>query len=300
MSRVILFGAGASYGNGDVVPERPPLGNRLFDELVRCFPQSWGAMPTEVADAFRANFEQGMALVWERHSQATASLMQHMALYFVQFRPKTVGTTLYCRLVRAILDNGSEKDVLLSTLNYECLLDMSIWGAGLGICYGGEAAAGQLSLLKLHGACNFLPEGIGASRGVTFSRGVSFGTSIRPTGDLNEVVAFCLGNNALPPAMCLFMPGKPVQVSSAQIEQMQHEWREAVSTAERVAIVGVFPNGQDTHLWDCLGDTNAELLYVGGEEPFRDWCATNRPTLPSRFLSDRFDTAFDDLVELMA
>jgi hypothetical protein len=295
----ILFGAGASYGVGDIVPERPPLGNQLFAELARCFRGSWGALPSEVALLFAENFEKGMALLWERFSPSVPALMQHMAIYFVQLRPRSPGATLYCRLVRAIEAAGARERVLLSTLNYECLLEHSIWHASVPVNYGDFPNRDGITVWKLHGACNLLPEGIAATRGVSFSSGVGFGTAIRPAKDLNEVLEFCLGDNSLPPVMCLFMPGKPIQVSAGSISAVQAAWREKVLTADRVAVVGVFPNVEDTHVWDTLAKVPGELVYVGAAEPFEKWVAEYRSGRPARLLAERFDAAFDSLVNLV-
>jgi hypothetical protein len=45
VAKVVLFGAGASYGAGGIVPDSPPLGWDLYDRLCRCYPDSWGALP---------------------------------------------------------------------------------------------------------------------------------------------------------------------------------------------------------------------------------------------------------------
>lgn len=295
----ILFGAGASYGVGDIVPERPPLGNQLFAELARCFRGSWGSLPAEVAQLFAENFEKGMALLWERFSPSVPTLMQHMAIYFVQFRPRSPGATLYCRLVRAIETASARERVLLSTLNYECLLDHSIWHMSVPVNYGDFPNGGGITVWKLHGACNLLPVGIAATRGVSFTSGVGFGTTIRPAKDLNEILEFCLGDNSLPPVMCLFMPGKPIQVSAGSISGVQAAWREKVMTADRVAVVGVFPNVEDTHVWDTLANIQGELIYVGGADPFEKWRAQYRPDKPAKLLAERFDAAFEPLINLM-
>jgi hypothetical protein len=39
---VILFGAGASYGAGHVLPQVPPLGPNLYDALAAQYPDKWG------------------------------------------------------------------------------------------------------------------------------------------------------------------------------------------------------------------------------------------------------------------
>ena len=57
-SVVILFGAGASYGAGNVLPYPPPLGRDLYDKLSDEFPATWGpdSRLGRFADAFRRDF----------------------------------------------------------------------------------------------------------------------------------------------------------------------------------------------------------------------------------------------------
>jgi len=52
MERVVLFGAGASYGAEHVLPDVPPLGKNLYGELCRRFPDNWNAVPKAVREAF--------------------------------------------------------------------------------------------------------------------------------------------------------------------------------------------------------------------------------------------------------
>jgi hypothetical protein len=299
MSNLILFGAGASFGAGEILPERPPLGNQLFAELARSFPGSWGSMPAELNRLFAANFERGMELLWKQFSPVVPGLMQHMAIYFVQFRPRQPGETLYCKLIRQIEAAHGRERVLLSTLNYECLLEQSVWSAGVPVNYGEFPDPGAITIWKLHGACNMFPDGIMATRAASFSSGATFGTGIRVAKDFNEVLEFCLGDNALPPVMCLFMPEKPVQASPSAIGALQAAWRARVMEAEKVAVVGVFPNLQDTHVWNALADAPGHLYYVGGEAPFREWVDQHRSGKPATFLGERFDAAFDRLTKLI-
>lgn len=297
---MILFGAGASFGAGSIAPERPPLGNQLFMELARCFPGSWGSLPHEVSALFSGSFEQGMAHLWANYSQAVPELMQQMAIYFVQFRPLAVGSTLYCRLIADLSERRLLSSITFSTLNYECLLEHSIWNRGLTVNYGTEVDDAAVTVWKLHGGCNLLPEGIGATREVSFTSGVSFGTALRPAKDLNEVLEFCLGNNALPPAMCLFMPGKPIQVSAGSISEIQQAWRESVSGAEAVIVIGVHPNPADTHLWETLAAYSGTLAYVGDSEAFTKWAAAYRSGRQHECIGSTFEAAYDNLLQLAA
>ena len=298
MTRVILFGAGASFGAGDVFPTHPPppLGNQLFGELARCYPRSWGALPSDIDSNFRENFEVGMGILWERYSPVIPELMQQMALYFIQFRPRAPGSSLYCSFAKEIRQRGLANQVLLSTLNYECLLELAISQQSIRVNYGDfPGPDGSVTVWKLHGSCNFLPAGIQATRGVSFTRGVTFNTRVHAVDDLNEAVTFCLSDNALPPVMCLFMEGKPTQVAPGSVVAMQEAWRAEVASADKVAVIGVHPNPADAYLWDALATTPGSLLYIGNKSAFGTWAEENRGKRDSRFIAKSFGEGFERL-----
>lgn len=57
MKKLIVFGAGASFGSED---NMPPLSNSLFAKLVEAYPSSWGQIGEEVSRLFQDDFEKGM------------------------------------------------------------------------------------------------------------------------------------------------------------------------------------------------------------------------------------------------
>ena len=127
---VFLFGAGASYGAGDIVPEPPPLGTQLYGALSHVYPKSWGAVPKEAKQKFEErNFEDGMEIIYEKYSTAIPQLMREMAVYLIQFRPSS-GRSLYSRLARTVQKNSLLPQVLFSTINYDCVLEFSLLGLG--------------------------------------------------------------------------------------------------------------------------------------------------------------------------
>jgi len=131
VSSVILFGAGASFGAGGIIPNNPPLGVELYPELAKSFPKSWGALPDDAKGQFASNFEKGMGIIWDKYSGAIMELMRHMALYFAQFRPRQPGSTAYATLAKEIRQRKLENQIIIATLNYECLLELEFSHAGL-------------------------------------------------------------------------------------------------------------------------------------------------------------------------
>ena len=98
-----------------------------------------------------------------------------------------------------------------------------------------------MQVWKLHGSCNFLPEGIAATRGVGFRYGVVFESDIRPVFPL-EARRWIAGDTALYAAMCLYTVDKPLQVGASVITALQQAWARAVDNADIVVIVGTRPH----------------------------------------------------------
>jgi hypothetical protein len=268
--RLVLFGAGASYGCGDVSPRPPPLGGQLFAALSRLY-ASWRGVPADVAVLFRKNFESGMAALIERHSHAIAPLMQDMAIFFSMFGFARDASNLYTRIVKA--ETGG--NILWATLNYECLLELAVASVGNKIGYFQDPplTQGEVPVWKLHGSCNFKVSGLEATRGISFSSGISFGAGIEPI-ELSAVRTHYKGNTALYPAMALFAKGKPIAMSPDPVQWAQRRWAEHVSVATRTLVIGVHPNKDDEHIWGPLRRAPGALGYVGDPKAFNDWRAT--------------------------
>lgn len=243
-----------------------------------------------------------MAATWPEPT--TFPLMREMGLFFLQFKPKLPDRTYYGRLGEAIAARGKTDEILLSTINYDVLIEDSLnqQRAAVYYCYpppdAPEGFERTVSLFKLHGSCNFFVAGAGA-RGVAFSGGVlvdGFGVYCAPQV---EAEALLQTADALPPVMCYYMNPKLVQVASGWLNDHQQEWQSHVASAEKVAIVGVRPNVADEHLWNALASTEAELLYVGNAEQFQEWSSDVRNGRPSRVIGHRFGDSVDALIEEM-
>jgi hypothetical protein len=294
--RVVLFGAGASFGSGSVVPTPPPLGAGLFPVLHRLY-ASWRSIPDDAAKLFVPNFEAGMAAVTEKYSMAIAPLMQDMAIFFAAFGMRPEDDNLYLRLLR---DTAARKDLIWSTLNYECLLEIAGSILTHPINYFAEPtdSSKELPVWKLHGSCNFKVTGLEATRGVSFGGGVVFGGGIHPMNP-GEVRAHYKGTTALYPAMALYAKGKPIAMSPAPIQDAQKRWAERVRSADKVLLIGVRPNADDAHLWDPLKETDAAIAYVGGKSELDAWIAAHRSTKPTEYLGNRWTSTYDAAIDFL-
>lgn len=300
MERVILFGAGASYGAEHILPDAPPLGKDIYAELSRCFPGSWGALPKDIKDTFTEGFEQGMQLLWDRCSSSIAPLMRHMTLYLAQFRPDGSLQDLYSRLFAELKDQGVAGGVLYSTLNYECVLELAASARGMTIEYGeGETSADIVRIWKLHGSCNFISANLQVGGGISFSRGIVFEGGLRPV-DPNDAIQYCLSNTGLYPAMALYMDAKPIQIGQAVVHQIQKRWGEVVRNAKRVLIVGVHPYPQDAHIWGPLAQSQGELAYVGPKQAFENWMRNHRQGELGQWLGAQWDQCFSETVSFIS
>ena len=294
-SIVLLFGAGASYGAGDIIPEQPPLGFQLYKRLAEIYPSSWGVFPSTLKVNFEENFEAGMEIIYKDHSQNIAELMQQMAVYFIQFRPYSE-SSLYCKLIQDLQNIGLLNAVLFSTLNYECVLEFSLLNQGFSIAYFDKGEeSNQVPVWKLHGSCNMFSKNFALSQGVKFTRGISFGGGLQALFDVGTVVEKCLVDTGLPPAMCLYMKGKRLQVSPAIIERLQVDWQNAVMNCQAVICVGVNPLPEDSHIWRPLAETEAHFYFIGSEEAFLEWRQDYRSN-PSEFLGSHFDQGYPILL----
>ncbi len=290
---IFLFGAGASYGAGGIIPERPPLGLDLYPILERIYPSTWGDLPSDVKEVFRQDFEKGMQIIYDTWGMAIPVLMRELAIYFIQFRPFNK-STLYCKLISFLDEKRVLSRALLSTLNYECVLEFSLLEQGHQIAYFNNVAENTIPVWKLHGSCNMFSHNVQASPDVYYGTGVSFEGGLQGELDSNKVIEHCLIETGLSPAMCLYMRGKPLQVSPSVIADIQRAWAEAIETCKAIFCIGVRPLLEDEHIWRPLGNTSGQLYFVGNERDFEEWRSANRNG-SSEFLGSRFNTSFSSI-----
>ncbi len=290
---LFLFGAGASFGAGGILPEPPPLGGQLFRLLANQYRGTWGQLPPDIALQMERNFEAGMGLVQERFATAIPGLMREMALYFSQFRPYK-RSSLYCRLVRDLVDTLPA--LAFSTLNYECVLEHSLLEAGMKIDYFGSGDDNGVPVWKLHGSCNMFSHQLQASEGIFYNTGITFEGGIEASLDRNDIAARCLAGSALAPAMSLYMVGKPLAISPSVIRSVQGIWAEAAKNAKAVICVGVRAHPPDTHIWEPLASAPAPIHFVGDEVSFERWCSSvGRRGV---FLGSRFSNSYSSIIQI--
>ncbi len=295
---VILFGAGASYGAGGIAPAAPPLGDSLIATLIEAYPNTWGSLGDDVLRRFRADgFEAGMGWVWQNMRNAPQVLQKALGHFFAQHHLAHPEACAYVSLLRGLKARLAGDPIMLATLNYELTLEESVVTAGLRWNYGDHLGAGSQALVvKPHGSCNFISGGLQLQGGVRFSTGITFESEPKVLSR-QQAYAYCNDpNNNLPPSMVVFMEGKPTAVCPNLLRAMQEAFDKVVREAKTVLIVGVNPHIVDTHIWDCISETDAEIVFCGDETAYEKWQAECRCDGPARFVGRYFAEAVGDLV----
>ncbi len=286
--RLILFGAGASFGCERASPYCPPRGAELFDDLQKQYPDAWGKLPKSWRMKFVPNFEPGMKELWDSGSHDVSALMRCMADYFARFRP--LPGSAYHRLLEHLNSLGTLRGTYFSTLNYDCLLEYAGRQFRHNIQYFSPDPTNGVGLTvwKIHGSCNFLPASVsGSASGVTYAAShVKWDGKIRIV-DASQVAPF-VAKSAFYPAMAVFMEGKPVHSHQSRIKELQSSWADAVLRADAVGIIGVRPNEADTHIWQPLAKTDAELVVIGNRKEYQAWAKARRTGKSTSVVGNKF------------
>lgn len=277
MPALILLGAGASFGSGDVQPCCPPLGNGsdgLFARLEAAGGQA-ATLPADLKSLFRTDFEKGMARFYEYAHGDIMRFQREMAAYLAAFSPGRENA--YIRLIRTI---GPRRAVYAS-LNYDLLFELAAESLGLNTFYGAEPSARAVRLLKFHGSSNFWPDiPVGMIRNCTLKGSGRADTqaSIKPLNQ-EQALQRCREEDSVAPAMAMYAEGKAVKISPDYVERQQELWKAAVRDASRVFVVGVKVHNADVHVWGELANTRASVTYFGqvsDEQPYEQWISDNR------------------------
>jgi hypothetical protein len=266
MRIAILFGAGASFGSGNVNPYPPPLGANLYADLAEQFPQSWGSLPSEIAEVFEKNqFEEAMVAIWATPSALVQQLLIDMTIYFSRFRAGATRSDCYSQLIDVLTTTRLCRSTGIATLNYECVFDEIMARAGRSPTYlAPKPTARQSVLWKLHGACNLLaPIEIYNSTMVSVSHYYEGPIEVYPLDRIGEKYG---GGYSMPAAMSLFAKGKHTPVASNFVGIARDHWAQWVRRSDVSIIIGAHPNYGDAHVWSPIIEGRSLVWYVGGTE----------------------------------
>lgn len=272
MKVLFLFGAGASHGchgASDYSGKEPPLGRQLFDRL-RDFSELWAREPEGV---FREDFELGLrAVLQDGDGRRAWPLMVEMQRYLWTLRLGEAST--YQQFAEALRATGAE--IVLSTLNYDVLLEYACDHAGVPVHYafGDGAGLGAWPLYKLHGSISWVS-------GANFIAGGASAVDIqlgycRFVGTYREFEA-SLASNELGAIISLYEPGKVTLLERRLVEAIRDSWADQVRGCDALVCIGVKPVHHDEHVWGPIGESSAPIFVVGYDDETReDWNALRR------------------------
>jgi hypothetical protein len=279
---VIVFGAGASYGAGHVLPAAPPLGLDLYDALATQYPNVWGPdshIGKMWADKLRRDFERTMAEDVVPWVPSLTLLEWHRCVsqFFARYSLEEHGRDCYSMLLSGLRTKGLLARVTFGTLNYDCLLEQAIARLGIDVDYllDDFVSSSSIPLAKIHGSCNFVSIDLGSRRALLTNAnasGVECGFDRLPLTKLPERLQDKFGRHeqAFFPVLSLYSPYKPSILASVKLQGLRNTLTQRLTQTTAVLIVGIKPNPQgDQHLWDPIAQSSApKILYVGSTADF--------------------------------
>ena len=299
--RVVLFGAGASFGSPGIIPVSPPLGVDLYKVLAKTFPKNWGAMSEELKIKFEEHFEIGMGALWSMYPAAVSSLkpgapspnilMQDLTRFFISFRIAPNQQDAYSRFLIKLWSCDKINDTCFATLNYEILLEQAMTTLGL-----------KPRVIRPHGGCNLWLKRGGKIFGTNRAIGQGFNSissKIRPLQPhiINELLN--KPNQAKYPCMAIYVEGKVTQMGQQYLCRIQNRFYRHISNCESVVLIGVRPWPKDHHIWNHIFKTTAETFYVGEQEYYETLKQCRGRDRQTCFVSDRFENAIEDLIKII-
>lgn len=255
MTKIVLLGAGASFGANKT--NKPPLGNQLFNNLVKRGGIA-SRLSESLVDEFIQNFEKGMEKYENESDIGTMTFQRELAQYLAEFSPEE--DCIYIKLLKRLVN----LKIQYVSLNYDLMLEISAGIINKGIHYDNVINKGNISLLKIHGSSNFWPKMNDASvKGITFIKNkVDINVEIE-TLTQDSTLDRCKNDKNLAPAIAHYAVGKQVKISANFITEQQNMWKQSVDKSKKIVIIGVAINDLDKHIWKVIGESKARVLYVG-------------------------------------
>ncbi|EED0940983.1 hypothetical protein ED113_RS23235 [Escherichia coli] len=297
MGALILLGAGASFGSGPCVGGQPPLGGALIDEM-----RKEGGISTtiqgEMLELFRNDPEKAMIRFFEERNSDVTALLKEMAIALARFSIKK--GNFYLKLIAMI---KKKKNIYLATTNYDLLIEQAIWSHRINVQYRTDnRIPNSMSLLKIHGSCNFIPAGI--ATGVSFRHASGAGGAltdgdIKIYNDQEEIINYCKSDTSLAPAVAMYHPEKTVIHCPSIVNLQQQQFKEKVKTSNKIIVIGLKINPDDHHIWDELKETKADIYIVDKQRlPVMEW----KKQIAKQnvfYLSDTFENSLKQIERLL-
>lgn len=299
---LILFGAGASKGNGECFPERPPLGSELLDALHSFNQNLWPAstgLDASQNSTIQASFEKWMDEKI-RTGFEIVPYQKSLAIFFSRY--SAIGdNNCYNRVIRALKGQLMRNKTALATLNYDLLLDRAL-SRDLGfVNYDDNGRPPHL--IKVHGSCNWLVEHQMLNIRGEFKheiKGSDYGKfDFPPLCIFDEPIKMRnrIQEDKLPPIMRIFASTKPSPTGTGWLRKQENRLRAGIQEARRIVIVGARPNDYDHHIWGEILKADADVAIVAPDPLSKEWLK-ERGNNKDLWINTRFEESCNDLVRM--
>ncbi|QGT81556.1 hypothetical protein [Pseudomonas coronafaciens] len=262
MAILILLGAGASFGSEPNAESlTPPLGAHLFNALEALGGEA-SKVPDEIKQVFRSDFETGMALYFEKHSYKLQAFHRELSHFLSGFAPSI--TSFYVQL----LNEFGKRNIVFSSLNYDMMLEEAAAKVGLSYHYDSVKRIGSVRVLKPHGSINFWPAIPASSiKNCIFEINGKGSAISSPVQTISKAAARlrCVEDDSLSPSISMYSKGKHVSVCPDFIGAQQNMFSRACRKASTIIALGVSVVPEDSHIWEPIRKSAAELIYFGNE-----------------------------------
>ncbi len=273
----LIFGAGASFGSGNCYPTNPPLGNDLFNELVK-LDGAFSRLDKKMKNEFKKKgFEEGMALI-QNDSSIINPIQKEVASYLSQF--KVENDNAYVNLFKSIKEVIN--DITIVTLNYDLLIEDALRKNLLFIKYELDWKHG-VSLLKPHGSCGFLPDlgGMNMSGNTMINCGTFVdGLKIFRSINKEEIINWCEDpkNSDISPVLSMYNKEKRIVINKNFISNIQEIYKKKIENSRMIILIGVKYIEHDTHIWEPIKNSKAKVYFnsrSGISEEMEKWSKEN-------------------------
>ena len=241
--------------------------------------------------------KKGMERLWRDSEFEITKLMQEMAVYFSKFKIVNSKNNLYVKIINEINENDILKETVLSTINYDCLIESALEKLKIEYIYNiANNSYDKPTFLKIHGSCNFIPnpnEIKTVKNTLKYSGSKVFWNPRLVPIKPEEVESFCR-NSDLYPGIAIYMKSKPVRIGSPTIDLLQKNWQRIIGNAEKVFIIGVNPNIEDHHIWNYIHKKD-QVFYCGCKSSFKKWQRDQGRN--DIFLDYTFENSIEDIIK---
>lgn len=291
LPRLVVLGAGASFGSEVCKTNVPPLGDQLFKRLEERSGIA-STLSDDIKEIFHSDFESGMAEFLGKEIFHAGRFQRELALYLSSFTP--TAENLYFELLD-IFRSGTT----FATLNYDLLLERVVLARGHQYRYDVGGSATNVSILKPHGSSNFWPDiPLHNFRGCTIvnlnPEAPDLMAPVRPLPP-DEAYERCLLDDSLSPAMSMYAKGKQVRSCPDFVSNQQLLFKYACERATTIHVIGVKVVPEDDHIWEPIAKSSARLVYFGSSADshlFNGWRFRSKRK-NALFVDAYFDKALD-------